>query len=85
VETGDGHRSASSVRFDRGEGASRDWQAIAAVCQALGSEARLGLLRALERRPRTTGELLAAVGLDRGAGRGPAAPAGRGSGAAELS
>lgn len=66
VAHGDGHLSASLLRFDRGEGTSRDWRAIAAVCHALGSEARLGLLRALEGGPRTTGELLAAVGLDRG-------------------
>jgi DNA-binding transcriptional ArsR family regulator len=66
VATGDGNLSASLLRLDRGEGASRDWRAIAALCHALGSEARLGLLRALETGPRTTGELLAAVGLDRG-------------------
>jgi DNA-binding transcriptional ArsR family regulator len=66
VAHGDGHLSASLLRFDRGEGTSRDWRAIAAVCHALGSEARLRLLRALEGGPRTTGELLAAVGLDRG-------------------
>jgi DNA-binding transcriptional ArsR family regulator len=66
VAHGDGHLSASLVRFDRGEGTSRDWRAIAEVCHALGSEARLGLLRELERGPRTTGELLTAVGLDRG-------------------
>jgi DNA-binding transcriptional ArsR family regulator len=66
VATGDGHLSTSLLRFDRGEGTSRDWRAIAAVCHALGSEARLGLLRALETGPRTTGELLAAAGLDRG-------------------
>jgi DNA-binding transcriptional ArsR family regulator len=66
VATGDGHTSASLLRFDRGEGTSRDLRAIAAVCHALGSEARLGLLRALENGPRTTADLLAAVGLDRG-------------------
>jgi DNA-binding transcriptional ArsR family regulator len=66
VAHGDGHLSSSLVRFDKGEGTSRDWRAIAAVCQALGSEARLRLLRALEGGTRSTGELLTAVGLDRG-------------------
>lgn len=66
VATGDGNLSASLVRFDRGEGTGRDWRGVAAICHALGSEPRLGVLRELEGGPRTTGELLAAVGLDRG-------------------
>jgi DNA-binding transcriptional ArsR family regulator len=66
VAHGDGHLSTSLVRFERGEGTSRDWRAIAAACHALGSEPRLRLLRALEGGPRSTAELLAAVDLDRG-------------------
>lgn len=66
VSTGEGQLWSSLVRWDRGEGTSRDWRGMASLCQALGSEARLGLLRQLELGPRTTGELLTAVGLDRG-------------------
>jgi DNA-binding transcriptional ArsR family regulator len=43
-----------------------DLRRAAALCQALGSETRLAMLRDLFRGERTTAELLAAVGLDRG-------------------
>lgn len=56
----------SLLCWDNPTGAGRDWRAIAGVCQALGSEARLGILRELEQGPRTTAELTAAVGVDRG-------------------
>jgi hypothetical protein len=62
VAHGDGHLSTSLVRFERGEGTSRDWRAIAAACHALGSEPRLRLLRALEGGPRGAPALGAAGG-----------------------
>ncbi|MGH2353060.1 MAG: ArsR/SmtB family transcription factor [Chloroflexota bacterium] len=39
---------------------------VASICQALASEARLSLLRELVKGPKTTGELVAAAGVDRG-------------------
>jgi len=56
----------SLVCWDNPTGAGRDWRGIAGVCQALGNEARLGILRELEQGQRTTAELTAAVGVDRG-------------------
>jgi DNA-binding HxlR family transcriptional regulator len=56
----------SLVCWDNPTGAGRNWRGIAGVCQALGSEARLGILRELEQGQRTTAELTTAVGVDRG-------------------
>jgi DNA-binding transcriptional ArsR family regulator len=54
------------VCWDHPTGAGLDRRAIAGVCQALGNEARLGILRELEQGPRTTAELTTAVSVDRG-------------------
>ena len=58
--------STSLICWDNAKGAGRNWRGIAGICQALGHEARVGILRELEQGARTTAELTGAVGLDRG-------------------
>ncbi|HEV2126783.1 MAG TPA: winged helix-turn-helix domain-containing protein, partial [Chloroflexota bacterium] len=58
--------SWSASRSWKGTGAQFDFKAVAAVCHALASEARLGILRELSKGRQTTADLVSLVGLDRG-------------------
>lgn len=59
-------RHASSSWSWGGDSPPHDVKSIAALCGALASESRLGILRELAKGKQTTAELLGAVSLDRG-------------------